>query len=63
MTLEMERRTTRSGEDDVFTLAKGFYTTKALLAMWRLGLFDRAEREGELDAGAIAAEWGVDEEL
>jgi SAM-dependent methyltransferase len=63
MTMEMQREDTVAGQDDVFALAKGYYTTKALLAMWRLGLFDRAERDGELDAAAIAAEWGVDEEL
>src|SRR5215470_13195424 len=63
MTVELERSDVRSGETDVWTLAKGYYTTKALLAMWRLGLFDRAERDGELDVAAIAADWGVDEEL
>jgi len=63
MTLEAQRTDVRSGEGDVWALAKGYYTTKALLALWRLGLFDRAERDGELDAAAIAAEWGVDEEL
>jgi len=62
MTVEMQR-TELSGEDDVFGLAKGFYTAKALLAMWRLGLFDRAVRDGELDTAAIAAEWNVDDEL
>lgn len=63
MTVEMERHNVLSGEDDIFSLAKAYYTTKAMLAMWRLGLFDRAEREGELDSAVIAAEWGVDEEL
>jgi 2-ketoarginine methyltransferase len=63
MTLEMQRTDTGTGQDDVFRLAKGYYTTKAMLAMWRLGLLDRAERDGELDAGAVAAEWGVPEEL
>lgn len=63
MTLEMQRNDLVSGEDDIFALAKGYYTTKAMLAMWRLGLFDRAEREGELDPVAIAREWGVHQEL
>jgi hypothetical protein len=63
MTLEMEHHNVLSGEDGIFSLAKAYYTTKAMLAMWRLGLFDRAEREGELDSAVIAAEWGVHEEL
>jgi 2-ketoarginine methyltransferase len=63
MTVEMQHNNVLSGEDDVFGLARGYYTTKAMLAMWRLGLFDRAERDGELDSAAIAAEWGVNEEL
>lgn len=63
MTVEMEHNDVLSGEDDIFGLAKGYYTTKAMLAIWRLGLFDRAERDGELDYTAIAAEWGVDEDL
>lgn len=68
MTMELQRVDTPAssieyGQDDIFGLAKGYYTTKALLAMWRLGLFDRAERDGELDAAAIAAEWGVHDEL
>jgi ubiquinone/menaquinone biosynthesis C-methylase UbiE len=63
MTVEMEHNNVLSGADDIFSLAKGYYTTKAMLAMWRLGLFDRAERDGELDSAAIAAEWAVNEEL
>lgn len=51
------------GENDIFAQAKGFFTAKALVALWRLGLFDRAKDEGELDPAAIAAEWGVDEEV
>lgn len=64
MTIEDQRQDVAlAGDDDIFALARGFYTTRAMLAMWRLGLFDRAEREGELDSVAIAAEWGVDDEL
>jgi 2-ketoarginine methyltransferase len=51
---------TTSGQDDLFSLAKGYYTTRALLAIWRLGLLERAAAGEELDAAAIAAEHGVE---
>jgi 2-ketoarginine methyltransferase len=51
---------TTSGQDDLFELAKGYYTTKALVAVWRLGLLERAAAGQELDAEAIAAEHGVE---
>jgi 2-ketoarginine methyltransferase len=65
MTLEMQPTDTKTetGQEDIFRLVKGYYTTKVLLAVWRLGLLDRAERDGELDVAKIAAEWGVHEEL
>jgi ubiquinone/menaquinone biosynthesis C-methylase UbiE len=54
---------TKTGQDDLFRLAKGYYTTKALLALWRLGLLERAAAGDELDVGAIAAERGSDPDL
>lgn len=63
MTADIRPADVATGEDDIFALAKGYYTARALLAMWRLGLFDRARDAGELDPKAIAAEWGVTEEL
>ncbi|QFZ20171.1 SAM-dependent methyltransferase [Saccharothrix syringae] len=62
MTTDVRSPDAVTGEDDVFTLAKGYYTARALVALWRLGLFDRAHRDGELVPDAIAAEWEVDEE-
>jgi 2-ketoarginine methyltransferase len=62
MTIENQGHDVLAGDDDIFTLVKGYYTTKAMVALWRLGLFDRAERDGELDSAAIAAEWGVADE-
>jgi 2-ketoarginine methyltransferase len=62
MTIEDESQDVMPGDDDIFTLVKGYYTTRAMVALWRLGLFDRAERDGELDSVAIAAEWGVADE-
>jgi ubiquinone/menaquinone biosynthesis C-methylase UbiE len=53
----------KSGQDGVFRLAKGYYTARALLAMWRLGLLERAAAGEELRAAAVAAEHGVAEEL
>jgi SAM-dependent methyltransferase len=49
-----------TGQDDVFRLAKGYYTTRALLALWRLGLLERAAAGEILDAAAVAAGSGVD---
>lgn len=62
MTTDVQQFGIVTGEDDIFSLAKGYYTARALVAVWRLGLFDRAREQGELDAKAIAAEWGVVEE-
>lgn len=62
MTADVRQPDVITGEDDIFLLAKGYYTARALVAVWRLGLFDRAHEQGELDAGAIAAEWNVAEE-
>lgn len=49
-----------SGQDDIFQLTKGYYTIRALLALWRLGLLDRAIRGEGLELSAVAAELGTD---
>jgi ubiquinone/menaquinone biosynthesis C-methylase UbiE len=54
---------TTTGQDDLFRLAKGYYTTKALLALWRLGLLERAAAGEDLDVGAVSGERGSDPEL
>jgi len=53
---------TATGQDQIFELAKGYYVTKALLALWRLGLLERAA-EDELDVEEVAAERGFDPSL
>lgn len=62
MTIGESELTTR-GQDDLFRLAKGYYVTKALLALWRMGLLGRAAAGQDLDAEAIAAEKGFDASL
>jgi SAM-dependent methyltransferase len=57
-TLQMELST--AGQDDLFRLARGYYTIRVLLAAWRLGLLERAAAGEELDAQAIADTQGVD---
>jgi SAM-dependent methyltransferase len=54
---------TAAGQDQIFELAKGYYVTKALLALWRLGLLERAAAEEGLEAGAVAAVGGFDPSL
>jgi SAM-dependent methyltransferase len=54
---------TIAGQDDVFRLARGYYTAKALLALWRMGHLELAANGKELHVEAIAAEHGVDPEL
>src|SRR4051794_6147652 len=49
-----------TGQDDLFRLAKGYYTTKALLAAWRMGILERAAAGEDLDVEALAAEWHSD---
>jgi SAM-dependent methyltransferase len=58
MTVDQVELTT--GQDDLFSLARGYYTTRALLALWRLGLLERAAAGEVLEAGAIAAAHDVD---
>jgi len=57
-TVQMELST--AGQDDLFRLAKGYYTIRVLLAAWRLGLLERAAAGEELDAQAVADAQGVD---
>ena len=54
----MELDTT--GQDDIFRLAKGYYSTRAMLAAWRLGFLERAAAGETLDVRALGAERGVD---
>ncbi len=53
---------TIAGQEDIFRLARGYYTAKALLALWRMGLLEQAANGKELDVKAIAAEHGVEPE-
>ncbi|HZB48385.1 MAG TPA: methyltransferase domain-containing protein [Mycobacteriales bacterium] len=48
-----------AGQDDIFGLAKGYYSTRAMLAAWRLGLLERAAAGETLDGTALGAQWGV----
>jgi 2-ketoarginine methyltransferase len=52
-----------TGQDDLFRLAKGYYTTKALLATWRMGLLERAAAGQDLDLETLAAERNCDASL
>jgi len=52
-----------SGQDDIFRLAKGYYTTKALLALWRLGILDQASAGQDLVLTEVAARLGSDADL
>lgn len=56
----MQVELSTAGQDDLFRLARGYYTIRALLAAWRLGLLDRAAAGEELDAQAIADAEEVD---
>lgn len=49
-------------QDELFASTEGYFVTKALLALWRLGALDRAAADG-LDAGKYAAERGWDASL
>lgn len=49
-----------SGQDDIFRLAKGYYTTKALLALWRLGLLNPAVAGEDVDLVAAASAQGIE---
>jgi SAM-dependent methyltransferase len=51
-----------SGQDEMFRLAKGYYTTKTLLALWRMGLLERAARGEDLDLAEVGTWMGVDAE-
>jgi SAM-dependent methyltransferase len=48
------------GQDDVFRLAKGYYTTKALLALWRLGVLERAAKGEDVVLADVAERLGTD---
>lgn len=48
-----------AGQDNIFRLAEGYYVTKALLALWRLGLLDGAAAGENPDLGAAAAGLGI----
>lgn len=54
-----EAELTTTGQDDLFQLAKGYYTTKALLALWRMGLLEQAAAH-DLRVEDIVAEQGGD---
>lgn len=50
-------------QDELFTSTEGYFVSKSLLALWRLGVLDHAAAAGGLDAGKYAAEHGWDASL
>jgi 2-ketoarginine methyltransferase len=48
------------GQDDIFGLAKGYYTTKALLALWRLGVLEEGAAGQDIVLTDTAARLGTD---
>ena len=46
---------TGGGQEELYRLVQGHYTTKALLSLWRTGLLERASAGEELDVAAMAA--------
>jgi 2-ketoarginine methyltransferase len=51
---------TISGQDEIFRLAKGYYTTKAMLALWRLGVLERAASGAEIVLDEVAQRLGTE---
>lgn len=51
---------TTAPQDELFTSTEGYFVSKALLALWRLGVLDSATVTDGLDAGKYAAEHGWD---
>jgi 2-ketoarginine methyltransferase len=49
--------------DELFTYTEGYFLTKSLLALWRLGLIDVVTAEGRIDAEQAAKEIGSDSRL
>lgn len=47
----------------LFGVAEGYYQTKALLGLWRLGFLDAAIRDEKVDVDGFAAEHGLDPAL
>lgn len=54
---------TAAPQDELFTSTEGYFVSKALLALWRLGVLDHAAADGGLDASAYAAGRGWDPAL
>jgi SAM-dependent methyltransferase len=50
-------------QDELFTSTEGYFVSKTLLALWRLGVLDHAAATSGLDAGKHAAEHGWDASL
>lgn len=48
--------------DELFTYTEGYFVTKSLLALWRLGVLDAAA-EGEVDPDKISHDKGFDSRL
>lgn len=53
---------TESSETHLFSVIRGYYETKALLGLWRTGLFQRVGSGEQLEAAALVRE-GYDGEL
>jgi len=53
----------RTAQDELFVQIRGYYVTRALLTLWRIGALDRALDDGHLDVGEFASERGHDVEL
>jgi 2-ketoarginine methyltransferase len=51
---------TATPQDKLFTSTEGYFVSKTLLALWRLGVLDHATAGGGLEAGKYAAEQGWD---
>jgi 2-ketoarginine methyltransferase len=49
-----------SGQDEMFRLAKGYYTARAMLALWRLGVLERGAKGELLDLTATAEGLGTE---
>lgn len=49
--------------DELFTHTEGYFVTKSLLALWRLGLLDIISTEGEIDPERASEERGCDSKL
>lgn len=50
-------------QDELFTHIRGYYASRALLTLWRIGAIDRALEDGRLDVSDFASASGHDADL